>query len=136
MIDAFTASAFQMPRSHPISVSKDTHDRPSKMTLLYTSSTHTLDDRPRFPYRIVAKRLVPCMDVRSEEGRTVLVTHGVGYCKELWEPCLDHLLTLEGKATAKVGIREIWTFDAINAGEAVLLNEDTLRLRTSITVPN
>lgn len=104
----------------------------SQMSLLYTSSTHVLDDRPRFPYRIVAKRLVPHTGIRSEDGRTVLVTHGVGYCKELWEPCLNYLLALERTSKA-IGIREIWTFDAINAGEAVMLNEEALRLRESIT---
>jgi hypothetical protein len=94
------------------------------------SSTHILDDRPRFPYQIVAKRHIPNQNIRDENGYTFLLTHAVGYLKELWEPCLDHLLQLS-EENKSVRINEIWSFDGLDHGGSVLLNEDAIKKSAS-----
>ena len=46
--------------------------------------------------------------------------------KEVWEPVIDHLFANDGARPRRL-IREAWTFDMQNHGEAAVLNEATLQ---------
>ncbi|CAO1624288.1 unnamed protein product [Parajaminaea phylloscopi] len=74
-------------------------------------------------------------EAEGHEEVTVVLGHGTGLHKETWEPLLESLLTRlygsvetsEGRARRAIPrVAEIWSFDAINCGESVQLNEDIL----------
>ncbi|KAH7337715.1 Alpha/beta hydrolase family-domain-containing protein [Rhizoctonia solani] len=54
---------------------------------------------------------------------TIVLSHGTGFHKEIWETTLKYLLsTPQGQAN----IDEIWALDAANHGDSGLLNKDSL----------
>lgn len=90
------------------------------------------DPRPNYPFFITAKRykLPDTMSSYSEKwldnGITLILTHCVGGHKEQWEPTLEHLLSLLSE-NGGVKIREAWSIDWPNHGDAAILNEKTLQ---------
>ncbi|EJU01434.1 hypothetical protein DACRYDRAFT_107985 [Dacryopinax primogenitus] len=52
----------------------------------------------------------------AEDGLTILLTHANGFPKEVYEPFLSFLLS------SYTGIREIWVWEAVNHGDAALVN--------------
>lgn len=70
----------------------------------------------------------------NDEAVTIVLGHGTGLHKETWEPLLKYLLTElyapKSQATTErhriPRVAEIWSFDAINCGESVELNESIL----------
>ncbi|KAH7337714.1 Alpha/beta hydrolase family-domain-containing protein [Rhizoctonia solani] len=59
----------------------------------------------------------------SNPAVTVVLTHGTGFHKEIWETTLRYLLsTPQGQAS----VDEIWSLDAANHGDSALLNKDNL----------
>ncbi|CAE6436645.1 unnamed protein product [Rhizoctonia solani] len=59
----------------------------------------------------------------SGPARTLVLTHGTGFHKEIWETTLRYLLaTSQGQAS----VDEIWALDAANHGDSALLNKDKL----------
>ncbi|KAJ4477253.1 Alpha/beta hydrolase fold-1 [Lentinula aciculospora] len=96
------------------------------MSSLIPSESYTFDPRPYYPMVSTLKRFRD--PSWTENGLTLLFTHGTGFHKEQWEPTINDLLELIGKQVSnKIRIREIWTIDAPNHGDAALLNEKTLQ---------
>lgn len=90
------------------------------------------------------------------DALTLLVLHSTSFHKETWEPSLEHLFKLAscqgplgveqdcgllangnerggkglgcGKKRVPVKIREAWSLDCPNHGEAAVLNEEALKL--------
>ncbi|KAJ3885328.1 Alpha/beta hydrolase family-domain-containing protein [Lentinula edodes] len=91
------------------------------------SESYVFDPRPHYPLLSTLKRFwnPSWTDSNSPDGLTLLFTHGTGFHKEQWEPTIDHLLELIQNNSIK--IREIWTIDAPNHGDAGVLNEKSLR---------
>jgi len=99
---------------------------PTSMTPL-SSQSYTFDPRPNYPLLITAKRYWnPSSPSFSDPNAlTLIFTHGTGFHKEQWEPAIDDLYNLldrRGSAT----VREIWSIDAPNHGDAAILNEKAL----------
>lgn len=92
------------------------------MTLAFES--YIFDPRPRLPFHLSAKRYQPSSS--SEDGLTLVFTHGTGFHKEQWEPTIEHLFELQAKNGAKHKIREAWSIDAPNHGDSAVLNEEKL----------
>lgn len=88
---------------------------------------YTFDPRPNYPLLITAKRYWQPSSLLDPAAVTLVLTHGNGFHKEHWEPAIDELYSLfdEGKEIDK--IREVWSIDAPNHGDAAVLNEETLR---------
>ncbi|KAJ1301034.1 hypothetical protein OPQ81_003455 [Rhizoctonia solani] len=61
--------------------------------------------------------------VGASPAVTIILTHGSGFHKEIWETTLRYLLsTFQGQAS----IDEIWALDAVNHGDSGILNKDNL----------
>jgi len=62
---------------------------------------------------------------RPESGVpiTLLVLQANGFPKEIWEPCLHFLIDEVKQSISSIFIEEIWTMDAVNHGDAGLVNE-------------
>ncbi|KAF8825215.1 hypothetical protein HHX47_DHR7000466 [Lentinula edodes] len=108
---------------------------------LLLSESYIFDPRPHYPLLSTLKRFWNPSWTDSD-GLTLLFTHGTGFHKEQWEPTIDYLLELIQVNTASISaqgrsspnrrnnsikIREIWTIDAPNHGDAGVLNEKSLR---------
>lgn len=103
------------------------------------SKNYVFDPRPRFPFRIVAKRywigeLDPDADDNDifsktrEDVRTLVLMHGVAAHKEHWEPTIQWLFENERALTAApVRLRDMWSIDLPNHGDSAVLNEEVLR---------
>ncbi|TDL19490.1 alpha/beta-hydrolase [Rickenella mellea] len=58
---------------------------------------------------------------------TLLLTHPTGLPKEIWEPFIQYLThTLQSRESSDVCIAEIWSIEAVQHGDAALLNEGRL----------
>lgn len=88
------------------------------------SESYLFDPRPNYPFLLTAKRYWKPSATHSShpDALTLICTHGTGFHKELWEPTLEYLWLLDG-----VKVREIWSIDAPNHGDATIHNEDTLQ---------
>lgn len=84
--------------------------------------SYVFDPRPDFPLRLTAKRYWHPATA-TEAGLTVILSHGTSFMKESWEPTLEEFYALGGGR----GIREMWSIDCPNHGEAVFLNESILQ---------
>jgi hypothetical protein len=81
---------------------------------------------PRYAFRISAKRYLP--HTPRNDGLTLIFAHGTGFHKEQWEVAIDELFGLfeaEGKKKG-VRLREAWSLDCPNHGDAAVLNEEAL----------
>lgn len=107
--------------------------------------SYVFDPRPRYPLlvrdtlsstptfteqslQITAKRYWhPTLQSNDPDALTLIFAHGTGYHKEHWEPTLEDLfdfLSTEGNSSVK--IREAWSIDCPNHGDAAVLNEEAL----------
>ncbi|KAG6807346.1 hypothetical protein H0H93_001666, partial [Arthromyces matolae] len=59
---------------------------------------------------------------------TLIFTHGTGFHKEQWEPTIDDFYDLLEKDDKSPKIREVWSIDAPNHGDAAVLNENVLKI--------
>src|ERR1700761_2849858 len=91
-------------------------------SLIRESSIHVVDPRPKYPFRLVGKRYLP--RTSDENGFTLILTHGTGYHKEHLEPSLERIFELA--ELSEWPIREAWSIDAPNHGDAAVLNEEEL----------
>ncbi|PPQ72403.1 hypothetical protein CVT26_003796 [Gymnopilus dilepis] len=64
----------------------------------------------------------------QEPGIILLLGHGAGFFKEMWEPTVEDLFKLDETRL----IREAWGLDCQNHGEACTLNEDILSRKPDI----
>ncbi|KIJ59896.1 hypothetical protein HYDPIDRAFT_140079 [Hydnomerulius pinastri MD-312] len=96
--------------------------------------SYVFDPRPRFPFRITAKRYCarepPASDAHSNarsDALTLVFAHAGGVHKEHWEPIIHRLFEEHsGSAESSVSIEDMWTFAAPNHGDAAELNEEPL----------
>jgi hypothetical protein len=91
-----------------------------------TFESYIFNPRPRLPLLLTAKRYQPSSGSDLEDGFTLIFTHGAGFHKEQWEPTIEHLFELQSKNPNGPKIREAWSIDAPNHGEAGVLNEQKL----------
>ena len=100
----------------------------------FSCTSYTFDPRPTYPLVSTAKRYWKADSpyLNDPEALTLVFTHGTGFLKELWEPVLEVLEGIIGRSgqlgagSGRVKIREIWTLDAPNHGDAAVLNEGAL----------
>lgn len=83
------------------------------------------DPRPKFPFVSTMKRYPNLGD--DQKGFTLILTHGTGFPKEVWEPVIERIFVTENARPNGLRIREAWTIDAPNHGDAAALNADLLR---------
>lgn len=94
------------------------------------SKSYIFDPRPHYPLRITAKKYWNPNSpyLHDESAFTLIFAHGTGFHKEQWEPTIDDLNELLGEEKGeKVRVREYWSIDAPNHGDAAVLNEDVLQ---------
>jgi pimeloyl-ACP methyl ester carboxylesterase len=100
-----------------------------QQTLLWNMSLvfeeHVFDPRPRFPF-VVTMKCYP-NPRGNEKGFTLIITHGTGFPKEVWQPIIERIFATENAKPDGLGIREAWAIDAPNHGDAAALNADLLR---------
>ncbi|KAH7907247.1 Alpha/beta hydrolase fold-1 [Hygrophoropsis aurantiaca] len=105
---------------------------------LVHSQAYVFDPRPSFPFFLTAKRYWVDSDIAEHDedpnALTLVFAHAIGFHKEHWEPTIEDLFKLlqtqaqlEHDGHRKVKIREMWSIDAPNHGDAAILNEKTLR---------
>ncbi|KDR77355.1 hypothetical protein GALMADRAFT_246742 [Galerina marginata CBS 339.88] len=98
------------------------------MSIGFSTQSYVFDPRPSYPLLSVVKRYwregSPYLN--DPEALTLVFAHGTGFHKEQWEPVLDDLQTLLDKGEGRPKIREVWSIDASNHGDAAQLNEETL----------
>ncbi|KAF8149537.1 hypothetical protein B0H34DRAFT_734214, partial [Crassisporium funariophilum] len=58
----------------------------------------------------------------GKEGVTMVFAHPIGFHKETWEPVFKHLVEITEASTSTIHIEELWSLEAINHGDAALLN--------------
>ncbi|KAJ7099440.1 Alpha/beta hydrolase fold-1 [Mycena belliarum] len=92
---------------------------------MLASQTYIFDPRPQYPLLLTAKRYWDPASPYSDDpaALTLVLTHGTGFHKELYEPTIEDLYRLGPSAK----IREVWALDAPNHGDAAVLNEQALR---------
>lgn len=92
-----------------------------------TRESYVFDPCPNYPLLVTVKRYwVPGFDDDSEGALTLILTHGVGFHKEIWEPTVEYLYDLFAKRPSLRRILDIWSIDAPNYGDAAVLNEEVL----------
>ncbi|PCH38438.1 hypothetical protein WOLCODRAFT_130894 [Wolfiporia cocos MD-104 SS10] len=77
------------------------------------------------------KQLWACLNryVRKDNngnGVTLFFAHANGFPKEIWEPALLRLLEAHRTSHATYAIDEIWAWEAVNHGDACLINANNL----------
>ncbi|KAJ7159495.1 Alpha/beta hydrolase fold-1 [Mycena filopes] len=99
-----------------------------------SSQSYVFDPRPDIPLLITAKRYwdPASPDAADPTALTLIFGHATGFHKETVEPALDDLYALlqqngATESSARPKIREAWSIECPNHGEAALLNEATLR---------
>ena len=86
--------------------------------------THQFDWRPDYPLVVLAKRYWDPSSAR-QDGFTCIFAHGTGFNGEQWEPTLDNLFSLARNSSA-FPIREAWSVECPNHGDAAIINEKVL----------
>jgi len=77
--------------------------------------------------RMTGKRYTTSFSEHEVHGLTLLFTHCVGSHKEQWEPVIEKLFTLQQDMDRAHRIREAWSFDWQNHGDAAVLNRQALK---------
>jgi len=87
---------------------------------------YVFDSRPQFPFVVTMKRY-PNLPGGDQKGLTLILAHGTGFPKEVWEPIIERIFIMENAKPNGLPIREAWAIDAPNHGDAAALNVDVLR---------
>ncbi|KZT01785.1 alpha/beta-hydrolase [Laetiporus sulphureus 93-53] len=99
--------------------------------ILLHSQALVCDARPDFPLRIAVKRYwEPRISSEDPDALTLILAHGAGHHKEHWEPVIESLYRLSQRSARgmhRVKIRDVWSMDCPNHGDAAVLNEHTLK---------
>ncbi|KNZ80814.1 hypothetical protein J132_04243 [Termitomyces sp. J132] len=85
-----------------------------------------------WPLITTAKRYwLPELTANADDPNalTLVLLHSTSFHKETWEPSLEKLLALSAQPESKVKIREAWSLDCPNHGEAGHLNQQLLNER-------
>jgi len=95
-----------------------------------SKESHVFDPRPWYNLKVTAKRYWRPQDdafTQDPDALTLILTHGAGFHKEQWEPTMDDLYKLlDHRSNGSIKIREIWSIDCPNHGDAAVLNEEEL----------
>ncbi|CDO75137.1 hypothetical protein BN946_scf184772.g4 [Trametes cinnabarina] len=81
--------------------------------------------RAREGLRLVAKCYTP--ERGNAHGLTLLFFHCAGSHKESWEPMLAELLSAKSHGHRIPAVREAWSFEMQNHGEAAIMNDAALK---------
>ncbi|KAK6980709.1 Alpha/beta hydrolase fold-1 [Favolaschia claudopus] len=65
----------------------------------------------------------------NTQGLTFVFLHGIGAHKEQWEPLISELFFLQQNKPPHRQVREAWSLDRQNHGDAAVLNADELAAR-------
>ncbi|KAJ7432133.1 Alpha/beta hydrolase fold-1 [Mycena galericulata] len=92
------------------------------------SQSYVFDPRPNFPLLLAAKRYWSPSSpyLNDPDALTLILTHGTGFHKEHYEPTLEDLYSMMLARPGGPKIREAWSIDSPNHGDAAVLNEKTL----------
>lgn len=92
------------------------------------SQSYVFDPRPNFPLLLTAKRYwsPTSRHLNDPDAFTLIFAHGTGFHKEHYEPTIQDLYGLIPDSGSPK-IREAWSIDCPNHGDAAILNEETLR---------
>jgi len=93
------------------------------------SQSYVFDPRPNYPLLATAKRYwtTNSPHLSDPDAVTLIFAHATGFHKEQWEPTLDDLYTLLATNSGSVKVRDMWSIDAPNHGDAAVLNEKALK---------
>lgn len=94
-----------------------------------SESTKRHKGPPNQSLKMTGKRYTTSFSEHDVDGLTLLFTHCVGAHKEQWEPVIENLFTLQQKMDKAHRIREAWSFDWQNHGDAAVLNRQLLKER-------
>ncbi|KAG8995765.1 hypothetical protein FRB94_011655 [Tulasnella sp. JGI-2019a] len=95
--------------------------------MLLDTASFVLEASPDYPYHITSKRYTnPNLNNVDDTAITLVLTHATGMHKECWDLVMQHLFELCSTPGSMVKIRDAWTIDCINHGEAAVMNEDIL----------
>ncbi|KAG6909417.1 hypothetical protein DXG01_000570 [Tephrocybe rancida] len=96
---------------------------------MISSQSFIFDPRPNYPLVITAKRYWDSNSTHCNDpsALTLILAHGTGFHKEQWEPTIEELYALLAGTGGSSKVREIWSIDAPNHGDAAVLNEDVLK---------
>jgi hypothetical protein len=93
--------------------------------------SYVFDPRPNFPLLLTAKRYYDPSSPHLMDpiAFTLIFGHATGFHKEHYEPTIEDLYGLirDTGSHSSPKIREVWSIDCPNHGDAAVLNEDTLR---------
>ncbi|KIO27083.1 hypothetical protein M407DRAFT_23625 [Tulasnella calospora MUT 4182] len=93
-------------------------------------TSHVLEPTSKYPFAVTAKCYSPPPGSQPEgdkEAVTFILTHASGMHKECWEPVLGLIFEHQAANPRFVPrIREAWSIDSPNHGEAAVLNEKIL----------
>ncbi|KAJ7745822.1 Alpha/beta hydrolase fold-1 [Mycena maculata] len=76
--------------------------------------------------KMTAKRYCTAESASNEEGFSLLFAHCIGSHKEQWEPVIEHTFCVQQAKARHQRVREAWTFDWQNHGDAATLNHELL----------
>ncbi|KAF5372547.1 hypothetical protein D9758_005199 [Tetrapyrgos nigripes] len=102
------------------------------MTIIQSES-FIFDPRPFIPLVTTVKRYWGPSTTLNDDNPTALTlifAHGTGFHKEHWEPSIEDLYDIveqQSNPASRLRIREVWSIDAPNHGDAAVLNEGVLQ---------
>jgi len=79
--------------------------------------------------KLTAKRYTVRNSADNVDGLTLLFAHCIGSHKEQWEPTIQRIFHDQQSKDTHLRIREAWSFDWQNHGDAAVLNQDVLKSR-------
>ncbi|KAI3610366.1 alpha/beta-hydrolase [Moniliophthora roreri] len=93
---------------------------------VFVLNGHSFPNDPDLNLRVVAKRYRPA--TTNHDGVTLLLFHAIGCHKELWEPTITRLFSVQRpRPRHRNRIREVWAFDRENHGDSAVLNREALK---------
>ncbi|KAF8989894.1 Alpha/Beta hydrolase protein [Cyathus striatus] len=93
----------------------------TRQTFKFQSPQASKSDRP---FRVVANRYTPSQNAQ-EEGISLILVHANGTHKELWEPMLAELFSIQQCRCRRPVVREAWALDGPGYGDSAVLNAST-----------
>jgi hypothetical protein len=87
------------------------------------SSSQVTDGHPRVLWNCLNRYVRQGLDESSSTGITLFLAHATGFPKEIWEPTLGHLLSSQDVVGL---VDEIWSWEAVQHGDAGLINASSL----------
>ncbi|KAJ7492962.1 Alpha/beta hydrolase fold-1 [Mycena galericulata] len=84
------------------------------------------NDPPGRVLKMTAKRYFTAESASNGEGFSLLFAHCIGSHKEQWEPVIEQIFRLQRSKVRNQRVREAWSFDWQNHGDAAMLNRELL----------